>query len=260
MSILNELELSKDFRFTEIKKGLVKLSFHNVAIVEAMIENDSMHIKSISETSIPIIKLDKKTGLKKMVYGGSTAYWASKLKSVLLDGNIVEDLEYRDMIYSIVSSIDRENNTHLNADGVGRNELTDRICSLSKCELVEMLKDRQKGLTLIKLLSNKTQPESGKRPRTNYSFATKFCHFMCYYLFDDEAKDNYSIFDSVMNFAIKKYITYYNIDVKGKDLQNYEDFIAIIDKVRECAYNENGDMISRNGLDHLLWFYYRGRM
>lgn len=27
-----------------------------------------------------------------------------------------------------------------------------------------------------------------------------------------------------------------------------------------AAYNDNGDLISRNGLDHLLWFYYKGRM
>lgn len=258
--INNELEYSEEFRFEEIKDGLVKLSLRNVALSEAMIENDSMHIKSISRDAKPILKKNRKTGLEKVVYGGSTAYWVNELKKVLLDNIVICDEDYYKLISGVISAIDRENNTHLNSDGVGRKTLTDRICTYTKHELLECLKDVEKGCELIKRLSKFTNPyDPNKKGRENYSFATKFCHFMCYYLFDDENKDNYSIYDSVVNRAIKRYIEYYKIDIKGKSVSNYRDFLSIIDKIREKAYEETGCLISRNGLDHLLWFYYRGR-
>lgn len=258
--INKEIKYSEEFKFEEIKDGLVKLNLRNVALSEAMLINDSTYIKGSSEKSCPVIKIDKKTGLEKVVYGGSTAYWVNELKKVLIDNVVIYDEDYYKLIGGLVSAIDRENNTHLNSDGVGRKTLTDRISTYTKYELLECLKDVEKGCELIKRLTKLTNPyDSNKKGRENYSFATKFCHFVCYYLFDDENKDNYSIYDSVVHRAIKKYITYYKIDIKGKSISDYRDFLSIIDEIRENAYKETGCLISRNGLDHLLWFYYRGR-
>ena len=69
---------------------------------------------------------------------------------------------------------------------------------------------------LIKELSAPTNPDSKNKPnrgnaykykpRENFSFATKFCHYMAMYLFDGKNyADNFSIYDNVLDKAIRKY-------------------------------------------------------
>ena len=61
---------------------------------------------------------------------------------------------------------------------------------------------------------------------------------------------------------IPLYLDYYHIDSKdfkpkNKDYAKYQD---IIKTILDNAEKESGIRISRNGFDHLIWYYYKGRM
>ena len=108
---------------------------------------------------------------------------------------------------------------------------------------------------MIDFLSGRTKP--GKGGRRNVSFASKFCHFSCFYIFEgEEAQDNFSIYDGVVAKALPKYLAYYKLNdrfkIKDKD---YEGYSKAIDAIIEAS----GSKISRNGFDHLVWYYFKGK-
>ena len=250
--IQKELEKSKEKMLTIIPgTELVSLSPDNVAIVEAMIQNDSAYLKTSDKQAAP----DKK-------YGGSTAYWMTRLKDVLIDGVSATDEKYHEILTGAVEAVDRENSTHLNSDGVGREEIINRISARSRAKLIECLKDPDgTDLWLINYISEATHP-TGKsqngnmyKARTNVSFASKFCHYACFYLFEGEAEqDNYSIFDYVLRKVLPKYISHYRI--KSWNLDDYSEYRKAVDDILRKA----NARISRNGFDHLLWYYFKGRL
>lgn len=59
-------------------KTLARLTRENVAIVEAMIRNDSAYIHSTDVDAGPICNRKKE-----VKYGGSSAYWMTQLKNAL---------------------------------------------------------------------------------------------------------------------------------------------------------------------------------
>lgn len=196
MKIHDELESSKKYMLTTnpfvSKKGititLVELTLDNVAKVEAMIRNDSSYKKTFDKNASP-----------KGTYEGSTAHWMTKLKCIL-EGNGC-DCTYEQIIKNVVSSIDRENSTHLNSDGCGRNELSERLIKFGEDKLLDSLKNGD--LEVFNLIQKETNPNKNGdkkyKSRKNTSFASKFCHFACFFLFeDDELRDKYSIYDNVI--------------------------------------------------------------
>lgn len=247
--IIKEIEASKEFNI-ELIEGteLVKLSQRNVAIVEAMIRNDSAYLKS-SDINKGVEK-SKKGNIK---YTGSTAYWMNQLK-LYFENN--SSFKYEEIIKNAVQAVDRDNSTHLNADKVGREELSDRIIEL-KDKLIHYLKDPLgTEYELIKILSKKTKAKT--KARENVSFASKFCHYACFYLFEGtDYQDNYSIYDNVLMKVLPKYIERFLPEEKLQ-YKNYEKYQKIVDKIRVKAKVDN-QVISRNGFDHLLWYYYKGR-
>ena len=97
---------------------------------------------------------------------------------------------------------------------------------------------------------------NGESQRHNISFASKFCHYLCFWLFENEPEaDNYSIYDSFVRNKLPDYIEHYKIDRKGINLDDYKDYRFIIIQILE----KSGNKISRNGFDHLLWYYYKGK-
>jgi hypothetical protein len=228
-------------RITKAKELLVQLTRDNVARVESMIRNDSDYSNSANELS-----------------ESSSAFWLNKLSAVILDGKIVSDKEYVNIVSQSVSAIDRENSTHLNADGVGREELTQRILQLKKSDLLRFLKQPQRdGYKLVEILAAPTHPVEAKmKSRRNPSFASKFCHYACMYIFRDlEEQDNFSIFDSVVCKHMPKYAKHYNIPIPSDYRESYAAYISTIDKIIIAS----GDEISRNGFDHLLWYFHKAR-
>lgn len=230
---------------------LVMLSPNNVAIVEAMIQNDSAYLKSSDKTAGPEGK-----------YEGSTAYWMVRLKEALMDTSSASDDHYKEVLVGAITAVDRENSTHLNADGVGREEILNRLLSIEKNSFIDFLRDPDgTSLYLVDYISAPTHPVGVSpngykyKARTNVSFASKFCHYACFYLFEGEREqDNYSIYDNVLCKVLPKYIKHYKLKVR--DLSTYGEYRKAVDDVIKTAT----EPISRNGLDHLLWYYFKGRI
>lgn len=83
--IQEELQLADKKMIEEVLydgRTLAKLTRDNVAIVEAMIRNDSAYRKSSDVNAEPVVD---KNGKSK--YGGSSAYWMTRLKQALLDND-----------------------------------------------------------------------------------------------------------------------------------------------------------------------------
>ena len=246
--IQKEYELSADYRIdTETFDGneIVKLTRDNVARVEAMIKTDSDYKDSGNS--------DKK---------GSSAYWLKQLEEIIKskDKNkrTSENFIYADIIYYLVIAIDIENSTHLNSDKIGRRAVADRISKLDIEKLVQYLKKPSIEYELIDIIQSPKE-EGEKR---HFSFATKFCNYACYNLFKGtKAADNFSKYDSVLEKALPQYVKrYLGEDVKLKEYKNnYQQYIKYIDNIREAASKETGEKISRNGFDHLLWYYHKGK-
>lgn len=253
-TIQDELELAKKKMIEEVTfegKTLARLTRHNVAIVEAMICNDSAYIHSADVSAGP--RYNKKNELE---YGGSSAYWMTLLKKVLLDNVPDSTYTYKEIIKGAVESVDRENSTHLNADKCGRQEITDRIYGFDRKGLIKCLKNPDyRDMELIREISEKTSAE--RRARRNLSFASKFCHYACFYLFEGTGcQDNYPIYDGILKKVLPWYLDYFKIGRENYDPNDYKSYRTAVDDIREASKIE----ISRNGLDHLLWYYHKGRL
>lgn len=248
-----ELEEAKKKMIEEVSfqgKTLARLTRENVAIVEAMIRNDSAYIHSTDVDAEP--SYNRK---KEVKYGGSSAYWMTQLKNALTgkDDSVVDS--YERIIKGAVEAVDRENSTHLNADGCGREEIASRIIKLDKVELLKCLKHPDyEDMMLIRLISEKTFAKV--KARRNISFASKFCHYACFYVYENtEYQDNYSIYDNILKTVLPWYLQYYKIE-KKYDLSDYKEYREAVDLIRRAS----GVEISRNGFDHLLWYYHKGRI
>ena len=244
-----EFHLLKDKKY----KSLVEISVRNVALAEAMIRTDSSYF-------LESIKAAPEKSERKGKYGGSMIYHVERLRDIIDNKIYADDKTWKDTIRAIVVAVDKANSTHLNSDGVGVEQITERICKIDRKKLVEMVRNpREDDYELIKIITEKTVvPKEDKKhhARTNYSFATKFCRALCMTLFEgEEEQDNFSIYDYVIAEAIWYYVDYYNINAKKNDLKDYAKFINIIDQIIEKSDRE----VSRNGFDHLIWYYYKGK-
>ena len=248
----NELKSSRKYNLT-VTGNKVDLTLDNVAKVEAMIRYDSAYRKASSSNSIPVGK-----------YKGSTPYWIKQL-DIYLKRKSDNKFEYKNLIRNIIEAVDRENSTHLNSDKVGVDELTERVCLYSSDDLIDLLKNPSPEYKLIKELSSATHPtgksEKGNnyKARENFSFATKFCHYMAINLFaGTKEADNFSIYDNVLDGAIRLYkddtVPGNKHHKKIKFEGDYFLYISFIDSIIATF----GNKISRNGFDHLLWYYYKG--
>lgn len=244
--ITKELKGAKQFYITTKDKDgveIVELTSRNVHIAEAMIMQDSRYFKS-ADVNNP----------------ESTAYWMNELKEILCNNKEITDEYYRKVITKAVEAVDKDNTTHLNADKVGRTQISDRLCNIHREDLKEYLANPVgTNYELIKIISDITTDT--KKPRRNISFASKFCHYAAFYLFDgQEQQDNFSIYDEVLRKAmIKKYIPFYEIDadmslITGE--KKAEGYIAYQNAV-DAVIKKAGNKISRNGFDHLVWYYYK---
>lgn len=236
--IIQEENESFKYNLKEIvARELVALTMNNVALVEAMIRHDSDYSDS------------RRTGTN------SSAYWFNELKN--------HPKRYEEIIPKCVEYVDKENSTHLNADGVGRETMSQRIVDFGRIALIAFLKDPQpKKYSLINILSEKTQPKdlTKYKARNNFSFATKFCHYACYWIFKGEKEqDNFSIYDSVVAKNLKKYAQHYGVAVPRKKTTDYASYYAEYIKTIDTIIKKSGNEISRNGFDHLLWYYHKAK-
>ena len=236
--IADEKKLSEKYYFVMDKENpdLLKLSKENVALAEFLVRNDSAYTKTSIKTAVSTAK-----------YHGSTAYWFSRLNEFCQSNQG----DYAEIIFGCIIAVDNENGTHLNADHIGREVLKNRIVEWGQENLLKSLKERD--FALVKKLAERTGTQKGAR--CNPSFASKFCHFACKNMFEGEdAEDNFSIYDSVLCGVLPAYASHYGVEVKSKkQLENYEVYSQKIDEI----ISKSGGAISRNGFDHLLWYYHK---
>lgn len=242
-AIQAEYDESKKYDIEVGRDGLVVLSRENVAKVEFMIRIDSSYRKSYDREAGP-----------RGNYHGSSAYWFSQLADII-DGTerSTDGYDRNKIINEIVGAIDRENSTRLTTDGVGRTEISNRLLALSLNDMLSMLKNTE-DMPLYYLLCEETKPTDVKyKARRNPSFASKFCHYACFYLFKGQKEqDNYSIYDRVIRKVLPQYAEKYKVE--KVDLTDYHKYMKTIDAIIE----KSGAGISRNGFDHLLWYFHKG--
>lgn len=271
--IQEEAERANELKFDETEvegyhNKIIVISQKNAAKAEFAMNNDSVYIRAGDKTALP-----------KGSYNGSSAYWFSHMRLSLFDDKY-NQYSYEYIVKNVIAAVDRENSTHLNADKCGREEMKKRIMNFGKENDVELSKKKLKDcldkgtLDLYERLREKTDLSSYNNfsqkkynPRENPSFASKFCHYACFYLFEDsDAQDNYPIFDNVVSKALPLYLKYYNLpdgdwyDYKSyrekvKKLQDYSFYRQQIDAIIKASEVE----ISRNAFDHLLWYYFKAR-
>jgi len=235
--------------------SIVKLTSDNVARVEAMIATDSDYKNSWDDEKNIMYKRNGK-----VKYIGSSHYWLKQLKEIIDTNNLMskDGFRYEQIINNVIIAIDNENSTHLNSDRIGRNNVKDKILGMERKELKEYLKNSNNKYELIKII----QTPKNDKEKNHLSFASKFCHYACLCLFQDtEYEDNYSIYDNILKNNLPKYIQrYLDVDIKKEQYENnYNQYIKYIDDIRNKAEKLYGKRISRNGFDHLLWYYHKGK-
>lgn len=248
-TLINQEKLVMEFRSLNFREPYLPfLDRENVGFIEAALRIDSNYRKVMDPS-----------------YDGLDGcyYWIRKLNA--LDPK-TKMIECQGILLRIIWTIKAENSTHLNSGETERNELTRRLVAEydTLSDFIHDLKyPKLNDYKIIKLLSTSTDPSFEKKivktrdaekdydPKiSNFSFATKFCHNMAMILFEGKKEqDNYSIYDRVINSALGLYNhEYANIDFNG----DYRGYLKAIDAIRK---NE----ISRNGFDHLIWYYFKGQ-
>lgn len=209
------------------------------------------------------------------------------VKIILKNANGQYDVSFSYVLYKTICCVDNENSTHLNSDKVGRAFVAKRLFGIkdqmkamlqnSNYKIIDYISENEEKIKL-NLIDGKQAKY--KEPKYYVSFASKWCHNACYYMLDDKYKDNFAKVDSVVKKAIKKQYSGF-IDKKsektftykkdendigiekplrflftGNDAnqkigKNYAAYIEVIDIIR-------GNIISRNGLDQLLWYSNKG--
>lgn len=187
----HKLSLKYDLSYKNIgNEKIVEINKENVAKIEAMLRYDSSYRNSFNPMS-----------------SGSSAYYIKQFKEEFITNKSNDHERYKFLLSNIIITIDKENSAHINSDLVGREELLSRVLDLPFETLYDYLKyPTRSSYEIIKILSEPTHPKDimKYKSRKNFSFATKFCHYMCFYLFEDEEEqDNFPIFDNVLNKAIK---------------------------------------------------------
>ena len=257
-------------------KDFVALTLENVSRVEAIIRMDSNYTMSGNVDAVPFRRTNG------TFYNGSTAYWMTQLKRIIngekkIECTIAKDGEieqrimgWKEVAIETISAIDRENSTHLNVAN-GRQSFLENLTMVYMSGNLELLL-RSPQYDAKEYIINLLNPSvcvnvaTNKRnysyERKSYSFTTKFCHYACYYLFDGKPEqDNFSIYDDILGKSVGAYAQHYDINhipYKKKEFQNYAIYSKVIDDIRVKAAEKTGHLISRNGFDHLLWYYHKG--
>ncbi len=149
---------------TKDQNGRVQLTQDNATKIETLIRFNPRYGKTTNE--------------------GNDKCAMSLIKQLKTDERLFKDSEH---IRNIIGRINSENSTRMSAHDM--DDLRDVIVAISKKKLIEMLQNDNKKYRLIDILAEETRQDH----RANFSFATKFCHYMCIYLFEGEKyQDNYS--------------------------------------------------------------------
>ena len=231
MSILQEQAASIPYRIKHLSnnQNLAELSFDNVARVEAMIYQNSAYRHNKSNSS-----------------------------SVLI--NQLTEENYNNLIGQIVDAVDRENSTHLNAGKNGRASVTAILQKYTLPQLKDLLKNQNGNYDLLNEIAFPQPKAKGVKDR--FSYASKLCHNLCIELLQGTPyEDGYCKYDTVLEKALPLYYKEYcgKIIKPSNYRKQYSAYIKYVDEIRQAAQEcYDGKIISRNGFDHLIWYFHKG--
>ena len=182
----------------------------------------------------------------------------------------------KEVMTEICRRIDRENSTHLSVSGnqkgdnKGISNTVDIILGIDDI----VVKLQNGNADLVKTIAGYDEKEANlcEKKRNNFSFASKFCTYMCRFLFEGSPEsDNYSIYDGVLSRILPYYAWYYcddetyitkrgnsGIEKVFKDKYNYEGYRDLIDRIRQKIEDKMKFPITREQFDSMLWYYYKG--
>jgi len=248
--VKDELEKSKEYDFEMICDNNVALCRKNVALVEAMIKYNSSY---------------------KNIYGRDAKTY-SKIKELKCKVD-------KDNVNEILNMINNQNSTRASKTEIL--ELSNRIVNFDKNNgLIKFLKNPDKKYSLITDLSAQIQTDRNKNGRTNFSLATKICQTLCFVINEyNESQDNFMKFDTVLRKNLPRYLKIYKLSIN--EILNNDEYINFMNKFKvnenniefkfiEFLYDASryslyirtieklieatGEKISKNGLDHLIWY------
>lgn len=166
----------------------------------------------------------------------------------------------------IIKRINSENSTRMSIDEMG--EIARRIIkhASTKDILMNILKEKNYSLIdeIAKPINTKIKDSDKERNRSNFSFATKFCHYMCFYLFEgEECQDNFSIYDNIVIDVLPDYAKFFETkcDLKSfnKSKKSPSEYYKEYQNCIGDILKKSGNAISRNAFDHIMWYYTKTR-
>ena len=194
-------------------------------------------------------------------------------------GNPIDDL------YRVIVSIDKLNSTHLSSEGNSTNSTSSGKRNKGRAKIAHAIRDYggeklkeslQKGDTsIIDVIADPTV--GGKH---NFSFATKFCSYVSIHALE---KDNYCIYDEILQQVIPYYAYMYIDDFDNKlyktvkatkangnlsrneslvyilkQNKDYSGYRKLIDNIIVGVKNKIDVSITYADFDHLVWYYFKG--
>ena len=178
-----------------------------------------------------------------------------------------------DGMLRLVTSIDKYNSTHLASEGKkvgdkpmnrGREKTTQIILNIENLGQ----KISNGDTDIIPTIAYSTGSKDGKK---NVSFATKFCTYVSRVIYK---KDNYCIYDNVLAkilpyyayiylgdrrfYKTRKGITASTMDADIRQKVDYATYNQLIEDLIAAAKEKLGACITKEDLDTLLWYYFKG--
>lgn len=204
-----------------------------------------------------------------------------KEKESFFNFKTIEDYEHeqeyikKDSLYLVIESIDRMNSTHLASEGQkGGNR--GRIKTAKGVYGIQNFRERlfNADAKLVKEIAN----FGGKN---NFSFASKFCSYLCRYLFKGmDQENNYCIYDEVVQSVLPYFVHYYRVALdekyyttyvrngekhnrsvvhKLKTSGNYGEYRQLVSAVIEKIKEQSKINVTFETFDHMLWYFFKGQ-
>lgn len=228
------------------ENGLLALTQKNAEFIYAIIQIDSSYRKTFDS------KIDKSA------YG----YVVKNYKAIL---------NYKDnynIIEEVCKRIDKESSTHIYTTGNDyKGEKNGLQLTAEGIKNIDGLLDRLSGGD-----SELVCEIAGFTGMNKFSFASKFCAYMCRFLFEDKIqRDNYVVYDDVLAKTLPYYEKYFlgtithktregadSVRTKFMVDKNYEGYRNYVDSIRNGVQEKYECDLTREELDYMIWYYYKG--
>ena len=253
-------------------KKIPALTRKNGDFIEAVVSLDSNYNKD-NEIIKPDYGFDPEINASNSnnKYSGSTRYWFEEM--------LKPGANFKKLLLGSIITIDSVNSTHLEAAIDGRKKMRDIICTVCNNvnDLIKKLEepfDMNDKTNLIVMMSQPIPAKNkGNSMRINLSFATKFCAYAAKYL---KANVEYSKYDNVVSKALQQYCAIYlnqqresnsflaNETLGMSDSEKTEFKLYIYDDYSKSiawiidALKEKGVNLSREEIDHIIWYGFKG--